>query len=167
IPDTVPLTRGSRGCVVVRNNIIKQLKNYVKLKETPILIFDQIKYGTAEEHQQKKQEIESYLDSWKTAWQSQKIDSYMNFYDPSFTAPGFDFEGWKKHKSGLKYQFVKVDILNPLILTHKDQLYIKFIQKYQSDLHKDEGIKTIYALKNGSTYKIVREEWAGISGREE
>ncbi len=27
IPDKVPLTRGSRGCVVVRNNVIKKLQN--------------------------------------------------------------------------------------------------------------------------------------------
>jgi murein L,D-transpeptidase YafK len=33
VPDTVPLTRGSRGCVVVRNEVIRKLKEYIKLKK--------------------------------------------------------------------------------------------------------------------------------------
>src|SRR5690606_34992220 len=39
IPDDVPLTRGSRGCVVIRNNVLEKISSYIKLRETPIIIY--------------------------------------------------------------------------------------------------------------------------------
>ncbi len=163
IPDTVPLTRGSRGCVVVRNNVIKKLGDYIKLRETPILIFDKVSYIAKDEHDKRRKDLNSFLESWRQSWESQDIEKYMAFYDSSFSAPGFDFEGWKKHKSNLKekYEYIKVHLYQPYIILHNEQLIIKTLQKYESNQHTDYGVKTIYAVQSKDTgYKIIREEWA-------
>lgn len=89
IPESVPLTRGSRGCVVVRNEAIEKIQNYIMLKETPLIIYDKLDYLTKKEHQRRRQLMTEYLNSWVTAWQSQDIDKYLSFYDEKFTAPRF------------------------------------------------------------------------------
>lgn len=168
IPDSVPLTRGSRGCVVVRNEVIKKLDDYIKLKETPILIFDHVNYLTKDAHEKRRVELNQFVEEWRKAWEQQDIEKYMAFYDQGFKAPGFNFETWKNHKSNLKskYEFIKVHLSQPYIVQHNDQLLVKTLQRYESDKHVDYGVKTIYAIKSGDSYKIIREEWSPFNQKE-
>lgn len=165
IPDSIPLTRGSRGCVVVRNEVIKKLGDYIKLKETPILIFDQVQYITKEEHVKRRNEIRSFIDEWKKSWESQNIEAYMEHYDSSFSSLGYNFEGWKKYKDNLKnkYSFIKVSLDQPYILMNKNEIIIKTFQKYESDKHTDFGIKTLYTIKDGQKFKIIKEDWLRVN----
>lgn len=168
IPDSVPLTRGSRGCVVVRNEVIKKLSDYIKLRETPILIFDHVNYLSKDEHEKRRISLNNFIESWRQAWEKNDIESYMSFYDRDFKAPGFNFTSWKNHKASLKnrYQYTKVHLSQPYIVQHNEQLLVKTLQRYESDQHVDYGVKTIYALKSGDSYKIIREEWAPFNEKE-
>lgn len=162
IPDTVPLTRGSKGCVVVRNEEIKKLGKYIQLKETPLIIYDSLTFVPKEQHDQKRIEMTNYFEGWRQAWEAQDFEKYKEYYDPRFTAPGFKYNSWIAHKSNLKskYKYIKVTFSQPFMLIHKNELIVKTLQKYESDQHTDYGVKMIYALKNESgQYKIVREEW--------
>ncbi len=161
VPDDVPLTRGSRGCVVVRNDEIVKLEKYISFKQTPILIFDQIKYTTLEVHKKIRDQKGSFLKDWVQAWESKDIDRYISYYDESFSAPGFSFKSWKRHKERLKgkYQAIQVRLDQPFLLVHNDQMIVKTLQKYTSDQHTDYGIKVIYARLKDGKYKIIREEW--------
>lgn len=162
VPDDVPLTRGSRGCVVVRNDNIKKLENYVVLGETPILIFDQVSYITTNEHEKRRTSLNRFIENWRRAWEEEDIEKYMSFYDDDFKAPGFNYKSWMRHKSNLKgkYSYIKIHLSQPYIVQHKDQLVVKTLQRYESDKHVDYGIKTIYALRVGDDYKIISEEWS-------
>lgn len=162
IPDKVPLTRGSRGCVVVRNNVIKKLQNMIELEKTPLIIYDQIEDIDVQKREMIYTEVQKFLKEWTTAWQSQNPDEYLKYYSEKFTAPQFNYQSWSKHKRHLTkaYEYIKVDLSEPLVLIHEDQLVIRTIQKYESNMHKDTGLKTIYALKEGTQYRIIREEWS-------
>ncbi|QDK37014.1 murein L,D-transpeptidase family protein [Bdellovibrio sp. NC01] len=168
IPDSVALTRGSKGCVVVRNDVIKKLADYIKLRETPILIFDHVNYVSKEDHEKRRVELNTFIEGWRQAWENQDIEKYISYYDADFKAPGFNLKTWKNHKANLKakYQFIKVHLSQPYIVQHNDQLLVKTLQRYESDQHVDYGVKTIYALKSGDTYKIIREEWSPFNEKE-
>ncbi|MBC7372347.1 MAG: L,D-transpeptidase family protein, partial [Bdellovibrionaceae bacterium] len=147
VPDTVPLTRGSRGCVVVRNDVIRKLREYIKLKETPILIFDKVNYVDKAEHDKRRVALTEFIEGWRKAWESQDVEKYMTYYDKDFKAPGFTFDTWKNHKTKMKdqYEFIKVQLSQPFMLLHKDQLIVKTFQRYESNQHTDFGVKTVYA----------------------
>lgn len=168
IPDSVPLTRGSRGCVVVRNDVIKKLADYIKLGETPILIFDHVDYVSKDEHDKRRLELSSFVESWRQAWENQDIEKYMSYYDSGFKAPGFNYNSWMSHKKSLKskYEYIKVHLSQPYIVQHNEQLLVKTLQRYESDKHVDYGVKTIYAVKSGDSFKIIREEWAPFNQSE-
>lgn len=162
VPDSVPLTRGSRGCVVVRNDVVKSLKSLVKLQQTPILIYDEVKYLNAQEHNEQKQRFLKEFESWRNAWQTQDVDTYIKYYDQTFKNDQMNYKQWYKHKKKLKelYTYIKVDLSPPLILQNKDQVVIRTIQRYESNLHKDYGEKTIHARYSPEVgFQIIREDW--------
>lgn len=162
VPDSVPLTRGSRGCVVVRNNVIKILKNYVHLEQTPILIFDEIKYLSKDEYAAQKQRFLNEFEKWRNAWETQDVDTYIKYYDQTFKNDEMNYKQWYKHKKKLKelYSFIKVQLGPPLILQNKDQVVIRTVQRYESNLHKDYGQKTIHARYSPEVgFQIIREDW--------
>lgn len=162
IPESVPLTRGSRGCVVIRNDALTKMEEYIQLRQTPIIIYDKIEYVSQDEHVRRRKEIAEWIESWRTAWESHDTDKYLSFYDRDFKAPGFpSYKAWDahKHRVATLSKDVKISLNQPYLLLHKDQLIVKMLQKYQSDVHVDYGVKTIHALKTASGYKIIREEW--------
>lgn len=163
VPDTVPLTRGSRGCVVLRNESIHKVSQFIKLRETPILIFDQVDYISKDEHDRRTKHFRDWLEKWRKDWEAEDTTSYLSHYDPRFEAPGgFDYNRWIDHKKRLKknYKFIQVNLSQPFLLLHRNQLIIKTLQKYTSDQHSDYGVKTLHVVvSKENDYKIVREEW--------
>ena len=161
VPDTVPLTRGSLGCVVLRNDALKNVEQFISLGKTFLLIDDQIKWMTKEDHFKEKDLAINWLNQWKALWEAQNLDKYIENYSDEFSAPLFNKKTWLKHKQDLKqrYKFVKIILSSPHIFHLKNQYLFQFVQEYESDGHKDIGIKNLYVLKDGDKLKIHREEW--------
>ncbi len=164
VPDTIPLTRGSKGCVILRNDALKKVEDYISLNKTFLLINDQINWLTQAEHAKEKEFAMSWMEQWKTQWQAQDLDNYIKNYSEEFSAPNFNKKSWLAHKQKLKkmYKFVKVGLSDPQIFHLKNQYIFQFIQDYESDGHKDTGLKTLYVFKENGNLKIQREEWSAM-----
>ena len=161
VPDSVPLTRGSRGCVVVRDNVIKNLSQYIKLGKTPILIFGKINYLAKNEYLAHKKKFLDIIEKWKDSWQSQKFDSYMSYYDPTFKNRDMNYQRWFEHKKNLaeRRSYIKVQLSTPSIFLNKGYIVVRTMQNYESNEHSDFGEKTIYDPLNEQAFSIVREDW--------
>lgn len=166
IPDAVPLTRGSKGCVVVRNNVIHELEKYIQIGQTPIFIFDQIKTIQPEIRTQLITSVHDFVNSWKSNWIGKNLSQYMQFYHNSFKSAGMDKVAWQKHKEKLAstYQSINVSFSEPTILNHNNQWIVKMQQNYSSDKYSDIGLKTLYLIKENDSFKILSEDWQQISG---
>lgn len=164
VPDKVPLTRGSRGCVVLRNNDIKKIEPTINLKKTFLVIDSKIKWISSDEHNTEKTEAMQWLETWRANWEKQDIENYIKHYSDEFSSPPFNKKTWYNHKSKLKekYKYVNVKLSDPNILQVKSQYIFQFVQNYESDAHKDVGIKTLYVLKEGNSLRITREDWAPL-----
>lgn len=168
VPDSVPLTRGSRGCVVVRNNVIQKLQEYVKLGQTPLVIFNEVHFVTYEKHIELQKKFRDFFEGWRKTWEQQNVDSYIRFYDASFRNDKMNYSKWYQHKKRLKslYKTIEVQLSIPLIIQNKDQVVIRTVQKYKSDLHADFGEKTIHARESPNDgpfgFKIIREDWKAL-----
>jgi murein L,D-transpeptidase YafK len=166
IPDAVPLTRGSKGCVVVRNNVIHELEKYIQIGQTPIFIFDQIKTIQPETRSQLVTSIHDFVNTWKNNWVNKNLDEYMQFYHDNFRSSEMNKVAWKKHKTKLasSYQTINVSFSEPTILNHNNQWIIKMQQNYSSDKYSDMGLKTLYLIKENNSFKILAEDWQQIVG---
>lgn len=161
IPDQISLLRGSRGCVVVRSDVFKNLSPFIALKKTPILIQNSVRYLSLDEANQQRSRIQTWLNSWREAWQSKDLDQYIKYYDDTFKALGMSRAQWRDYKRGLseKYGFIKVQLSEPVVLVHHDQVVMRFLQDYQSDKNADFGEKELYLKKSTDQYRILSEEW--------
>ena len=104
------------------------------------------------------------MNDWKSKWESQDLDSYISNYSEEFSAPNFNKKSWLAHKQNLKgrYKFVKIQLSDPQIFHLKNQYIFQFIQDYESDGHRDTGLKTLYVFNENGQLKIQREEWTAL-----
>lgn len=161
VPEHIPLTRGSRGCVVVNNQAIQNLESYVQLDKSAMVINADAIYLTPAEADRQKIAILTALDQWRQVWQAQDLEAYFAFYHEDFVGSGMNKEQWIKHKTKLKnaYTGVQIEFDPSLILRRKDQVVIRFKQNYRSDQYQDQGEKTIYAYWRDQQLQILNESW--------
>jgi murein L,D-transpeptidase YafK len=164
IPEKLTLERGSRGCVVVRNEAITELGKYITLEKTPILIYESVAYTPAVEHEKTLNETEAWLGRWLQAWKSKNIDDYMKFYSEKFTGNGMNWTQWKKHKTGLAQMYNEIDVhlFAPVIFQHEKGWVVRTLQAYKSDKHEDFGEKTLYLQYENDQLKIIEENWGPV-----
>jgi murein L,D-transpeptidase YafK len=163
IPDSKSLLRGSRGCVVVRNDVIKALSSYIVLKRTPILIQDNVKYVSTTVAAQIRQRWRTWLEVWRQSWESKNLDQYISHYADTFRSMSMNRDQWRQFKKNLadKYSFIKIAVAEPIVIHHNHKLVVRFLQDYQSDKNADFGEKTLYLRREGENeFKIIGEEWA-------
>lgn len=165
VPDTTSLNRGSRGCVVVRNEVIKRLSDYVNLRKTPILVQDSIDLVSGEEARRSKEAMAQWLNRWRKAWEEKDIEQYIQFYSDHFKAMGMNRDKWLQYKKGLNstYKSIRVVLSQPTLLQHKDRVIVRVLQVYQSDQHSDFGEKTLYLKKESDSWQILNEEWSPVN----
>jgi murein L,D-transpeptidase YafK len=168
VPDKVSLERGSKGCVVVRNEAILAISKFIKPGQTPIIISDKIDYQPITQTKTQSESMTQMLANWKKSWESKDLDGYMSYYDSTFKNQKMDLAGWRAFKKSLyeKYQNIQVTLSEPIILQHGNRVVVRALQQYKSDLKEDFGEKTLYLEKRDDGYKIVAEDWVPASGPE-
>lgn len=165
IPDEVALNRGSKGCVVLRNDALKKVEPFIALNKTFLIINNQISWLKSSEHEIKKTAALTWLNNWKNLWETQDLEKYIGFYSEQFSDSKFNKKTWYAHKQNLKnkYKFVKISTSKPNIFNLKDQYLFQFVQDYESDGHRDRGIKNLYVINVKGSFQILREEWAALN----
>lgn len=163
IPQTKSLLRGSRGCIVVRDEVIQKVGEFISLKHTPIVIQEKIEYVEPQVQRTTMAQLNSWLDNWRKSWETKDINTYISYYGDQFKSLGMNRSGWKRFKENLnsRYQSIQVQTRDPMIVVHENEAIIKFLQSYQSDVKSDFGEKTLYLKKDEQgQLKIVGEEWS-------
>ncbi len=165
VPDNVPLTRGSRGCVVVRNDVVVTLDPYVQLGKTPIVISDKIDPRPFKEFQAEQARLQNWLESWRAAWAAKDLERYMSFYDEDFRSAGMKKADWRTYKERLnkQYKAISVALSEPIGVEHRGRAIVRFIQNYASDQVSDLGEKTLHLVNRNGSWKILSEEWRADS----
>lgn len=161
VPDEVPLTRGSRGCVVVRNNVILDISQYVRLGRTPILIQGETRLKPKSEMEALRARLNQWLEDWRVAWEKKDLDTYIGKYAENFRSMRMNRGQWRAYKAGLneKYRSIAVRLSRPAIYLDGKQIVARFLQEYTSDRHSDFGEKILYMVKQDDDFKIVGETW--------
>ncbi len=161
MPDSAPLDRGSKGCVVIRNNDFLEASQYIKIQNTPIIVSNEVRYIPTKEVDVQKKEVTLWLKKWLKSWQEKDISAYMAFYDKNFKSKGMNYQNWQAYKKGLaeNYNQINIEISEPRIMHFRDEWVIEFIQKYSSDQYQDLGNKVLYVKGNLNNMKIIAEDF--------
>lgn len=161
-PDHMERPIFSEGCVVVKDEFLKDLASFIKIGETPLVIVDTIKYQPQENQQRLSQALSHFLEGWKRAWESLDTEKYLSFYSRDFVnSEGMNYQRFKEHKErvNLSKKFIKLQIENKAILvSQKDGLQIAVVrlnQDYSSDNFKSYTRKILYLNEEQGRWKII------------
>ena len=83
--------RDSNGCIALANRDIDKLSAYIALKDTPILITDQVGYKPSEQAASENATIRSFLSRWNYALAKGSYHAYLAFYDSGYLP---DMDWW-------------------------------------------------------------------------
>lgn len=110
-----------------------------------------------------KQVIDEFA-SWMGAWENREANSYISFYSDKFKGPKGNHVRWRNSRLRAleNNKNISIRTSNLHISQNKNIIELNFIQKFNSDLYSDIGIKELVWVKTGSTWKILKESWISI-----
>lgn len=158
----------SQGCVVVNNGEIEEIRKYMKVGLTPVLIFPELTDEYLNPGQNPK--VQSFFESWIHDWESKDIDRYISHYHSDFSAQGKNRAQWKAYKASLNAQYKTINIGPEDVRYYRHPKYwmITFTQNYSSTRkgggigHKSRGTKILYVAEEAGEPKIIAETYTTL-----
>lgn len=159
----------SEGCVVVKNEEIKQIEPYIRPGLTPILIFPEVPGLTAEYMKPGSYEpLQKFFNAWVSAWESRDIEAYIQQYHSDFSHSGMGKAAYKKYKAGLidRYATISVGPEEVHYYRHPKYSMVTFTQNYKSTLkkggigHRSRGTKILYVGEESGQPKVIAESFS-------
>jgi murein L,D-transpeptidase YafK len=154
----------SEGCVVVTDEVLKELIRFVKIGDTPLVIVDAIRYNSGEDQRALFQALSRFLKDWKTAWESRDTTEYLSFYSRDFvSSDGKDYQKFKEYKYRVNQskKFIQLQIeQKSFLLSQKDGGHIAIVrmnQDYRSDNFKSYSRKIMYLKEKQGRWEIIGE----------
>lgn len=165
-PERLTRNYDSQGCIVMENQDIVHLSQFVQLNLTPILIFAEL---TADDWRSSQDVVLTrFFQTWVKSWETQEIDQYIDHYHTDFTSSGKNKKQWKAYKDRLNHLYVQIKVQPENILYYRHPKYsmITFTQRYQSKLkngkvgYHSQGTKILYVAEELGQPKIISETYA-------
>lgn len=112
-----------------------------------------------------EKEIKALLNAWLGAWEGKKLKRYMSYYAADFYSDGMNKVEWRNKKAYLNkvYKVLRVSAKDVKINVNGSTAKVKFVQYYQSDWHKDVGVKTMTLVQRKGDWRIKSEQWRAIT----
>lgn len=152
----------TEGCVVLSNEDLTEVKQFISYFKTPVVITKEMTSGTFEEIDKPRKKALEFIEAWRASWENSDFDTYDAYYSKNFKSLGKGKVGWQKFKrtlSNTRKGQIQVLISSPKILAFEDQLLVVFQQDYRSPEHNDKGTKFLYLKWEGDGYRIIAEKW--------
>lgn len=159
----------SRGCVVVQNQDLKDLSEFIEINNTPIIVVQDIFFLSKTTWERNRKDLNDAVQSWVKAWQSKDFDNYIKAYDQerfSDKKHG-SYAGYKAYKKAVFSRpdspDIKLDFIS--IFANEQYAVVHLLQDYKSPVINDIGKKTLYLMKDKNyDWKIVGEVWSQTEG---
>jgi len=153
----------SEGCVVLPNDDLLEVGAYIDLKNTPVLIGENLEWLPAEKWLEHQSLVNQIHQQWKNDWESLNVDNYLRHYSQNFSNGKKKFSHWADHKRRISKHktFVEVELSNVSLLLHpnEDVMVATFQQQYSSDNFTSQSWKRQYWSKESDgEWRIVFED---------
>lgn len=154
--------KASEGCISLSNPDFVELNNLVDVKNTPVLVGDNISWMPREDWFEQREAYTALVDSWKDSWQSQNHQQYIANYSTAYKDDRHDYKTFSSHKKRVNTakKFIEIGVDNLSIYRYPDEpdlMVVTFEQSYRSNNYKSDGIKRQYWRLEDGSWKIAYE----------
>ena len=148
----------SNGCITLENNDIINISKYIKLFETPVIIYDYIKWVHPEVILSFRKELRSMLDKWIDAANTGDMTALESIYsrDTSTNKKSTNFlikhtRKWKKRDLAISLRPKDISLLK-----YDNYAVIIFEQVLSlDDFTRSCGYRKLFLKKNPGNWRII------------
>lgn len=154
--------RASDGCVVLTNPDIKALAPVLRQGNTTVIIAGEGNVSSVEIARQKAA-LATAMEQWRTDWQQQETDAYLEHYSRNFFTSNMNFTTWATEKRRIQRAQPKVSVtLSEVSIfrypdAHQQMAVVSFNQDYKTDYFNQKMRKRQYWILENGRWKILYE----------
>ena len=178
--------RASEGCVVLANDDLTRLGEYIQTGKTPIIIAEQIEWVVQDALNSRRDDLASAIDQWRQDWESRDTARLLTHYSASFRAGDQDRQSFaaSKQKVNATRSWIKVGLSQVSLMLYPqgvrdcpaagkprgaagstatatsdcpDFALVSFVQNYQSNLLNDRTAKRQFWSRINGRWQIIHE----------
>ena len=154
--------RASEGCVVLANDDLTRLGQYIKTGKTPVIIAEQVEWLDHEALSARRNDLTAAIDQWRQDWESRDTERLLRHYSASFRSGSQDLQtfGASKQKVNAAKSWIKVGLSNVSLMLYperRDFALVSFVQDYQSNNLNDRTAKRQFWSRINGRWQIIHE----------
>jgi murein L,D-transpeptidase YafK len=154
--------RASEGCVVLANDDLSRLGQYIQIGKTPVIIAEQIEWIAPQALDARRSDLAAAIDQWRQDWESRDASRLLRHYSTAFRTGSQNLQAFaaSKHKVNAAKSWIKVgldDVSLMLYPERPDFALVSFVQDYQSNNLNDRTPKRQFWARENGRWKIIHE----------
>jgi murein L,D-transpeptidase YafK len=156
--------QNTSGCIVVGNDVLRELSELLKASGTPIVIVNRLELSKLAHQRQLAEDLGTFMKSWGKAWESGNTSKFMSYYASDFiNSDGMNYQSFKRQKETVNRgkKFIRVAVENPAILLVQEKgaqiAVVRFTQRYRSSNFTSDSRKLFYLKKGEAGWRIIGE----------
>jgi murein L,D-transpeptidase YafK len=154
--------RASEGCVVLANDDLDRLSQYIQTGKTPVVIAEQIEWVAYDALDARRNDLAAALDQWREDWESRDATRLLSHYSSSFRTGSQDLQafGASKHKVNASKSWIKLGLSKVNLMLYPERpnfALVSFVQDYQSSNLNDRTVKRQFWSRENGRWKIIHE----------
>ena len=161
------LPRDSNGCIALENKNIDEVRKYVDLKRTPILVADTVEYVELDSAERIQSRLASFLELWRQALVDGTYHQYLAFFDAAYLPPIQWWTDWRTLRSPThdSQRPLRVQVEALAVYRHRDLLVATFEQVLVDGDHRmPAGIRKLFIRETDSGYRLVGDGYHPDNG---
>lgn len=154
--------KDSNGCVVLENQDIDKLAEYITLNRTPIIVVDKLGYVSRKTSNELKRAVNAMLSQWEAALERGTYHDFLAVYDETYLPDISWWPAWLKVKSTQADAAVplSVEVKNVMILKHEAVYVALFDQVVKVDGGEmAAGTRKLFLAQRDNRFRIVGDAY--------
>lgn len=152
----------SEGCVVLANDDLIRLGQYIQAGKTPVVIAAEIDWVAYDALDARRNELAAAVETWRADWESRDVTRLLAHYSASFRSGAQNLETFAagKRKVNAGKTWIKVGLSSVSLMLYPERpdfALVSFEQSYQSSNLSDRTVKRQFWSRENGRWKIVHE----------
>jgi murein L,D-transpeptidase YafK len=154
--------RASEGCVVLANDDLTRISQYIQTGSTPVIIADQVEWAAYDALDVRRKDLAAALDQWRQDWESRDTARLLGNYSAAFRSGSQDLQafGASKQKINAAKSWIRIGLSKVSLMLYPERpdfALVTFVQNYQSNNLSDRTTKRQFWSRENGRWKIIQE----------
>ncbi len=154
--------RASEGCVVLANDDLTRLGQYIETGKTPVVITEAVEWVALDALAERRSDLAAALENWRQDWESRDTARLIAHYHRQFRSGEQDLDAFRasKQKVNAGKTWIKVGLDRVSLMLYPERpdfALVSFVQDYRSNNLNDRTVKRQFWRRDNGRWTIIHE----------